>query len=312
MTFRISLFVLLISVSLSFVRAKSIDSKETMKENTYDNTIHISNDTELAMASLSGSGTASDPYIIENLRMNPSSYDHHYVKTGIEISETTKHFELRNCEIDADQLTYGGIRIDEIADNTAQVYNNTVSNCYSGILVYMSKHITVRDNFIHNCEFGIHLAFTDYITLTGNNCSFNNLYGIVLMHNPSKVVTITWNTFLRNTKYGVYLFDQSSDCLIHHNNFIDNNKGGKDAFDYGFNNTWYDETTKEGNYWAQHDSTDPYRIEDSAYSDDECPLLEILKTEVEDSNGGVIPGWIYGLVVMTIILISFFQRRKWI
>ncbi len=305
MRLRVFLFILIMYISIQIIPVSKSNPDEVLKSNTWDNTIHIDNDTELAMFSSSGSGTENDPYIIENLRMNPSSYIHYYVKGGIIIRHTTKHFIVRNCEIEG-QLTYGGIRIDEVADNTAQVYNNIVTNCYSGITMYNCSYNTVIENNVFNCEYGISLVFAEYITITQNNCSFNNLFGITLIHNPSRAATITLNTLLKNSKYGVFLNDRSSDCLIYKNDFDENNKGSTNALDDGINNTWYDEVTKKGNYWAQHKSTDPYHIDGSANSKDMYPL----QRSINAPHNGLISGWYLSFVLMALMLISLSKRRK--
>jgi parallel beta-helix repeat protein len=77
---------------------------------------------------------------------------------------------------------------------------------------------------------------------------------------PSHNSSLTYNLFQENIGYGLSL-GSSFNCTIHHNSFIDNNLGGtSQASDEGEGNIWYDNSTKEGNFWSDYSDSGNYTI----------------------------------------------------
>jgi len=90
--------------------------------------IYITSDSGFAV--FPGSGTEEDPYLIDGYNITTTS-------TGISITDTTKHFVIRNCYV---ETNYIGIYITDVADGTATVANNTaaiatVVSCLSLLIV---------------------------------------------------------------------------------------------------------------------------------------------------------------------------------
>jgi hypothetical protein len=80
---------------------------------------------------------------------------------------------------------------------------------------------------------------------------------------------------MNNSIYGLYIDSESDNNTVHHNSFIDNNLGGSSqAFDDGTNNTWFDESTLEGNYYSDYSGVGNYSIDGNANSSDTYPLTE--------------------------------------
>jgi hypothetical protein len=84
---------------------------------------------------------------------------------------------------------------------------------------------------------------------------------------------------LPNAGYDVYFYGSNSN-YIHHNNFINNNAGGVQAYDDTGTNYW--NTSSEGNYWSDWTSPDnnndgivdyPYQIDGGAGVKDNYPLV---------------------------------------
>lgn len=105
----------------------------------------------------------------------------------------------------------------------------------------------------------------------------NTKVGINLSNSTDSI--ITQNTFL-NLQTGISLTNTTQNNTIYHNNFINNDIN---AIDYG-NNTWYQESQQNGNYWDTHTGDDlnndgiydiPYTIPGSQ-SQDIYPLLQPL------------------------------------
>ncbi len=232
-----------------------------------------------------GAGSVENPYIIEG----------YYIKTtcgvGIYITGTTRYFTVRNCYVDA--VLYG-IYIDDVADGTAIVINNTCNNniygikldtsgssivsnnmCNDkdcGILLSSSDSSTVVNNTCSNNWAGIFLSSSDSLTASNNTCSNNDL-GIVL--GDSDFCVVTYNHLQENEECGVALASDSDNNLIHHNTFVDNFLGGtSQACDTGTDNYWHDTATKEGNYWSDWSGTGVYSIDGEANSVDLYPLDE--------------------------------------
>ncbi len=118
----------------------------------------------------SGSGTASDPYIIEGWRIDRPNADY-----GIYIDHTTAHFVIRDCVIEGTRQ--------------AGIYLNSV-----------------RNGHVENVQIGrsgtaVHLLNASYNRFEGNVFA-ENLYGIVAMADSQGNV-VTGNSFLRNGQHGV-------------------------------------------------------------------------------------------------------------
>jgi parallel beta-helix repeat protein len=93
-----------------------------------------------------GDGSQSNPYLIENLQINGSGDI--YSDTGetlIDIRNTDVHFRLQNLQLSHSRY---GIRLTYVVNG--QIVNNTISDCYSGIILRNSEKIVLSDNFLHN------------------------------------------------------------------------------------------------------------------------------------------------------------------
>ena len=174
--------------------------------------IEILNDDDFIDYGFSGSGTAGEPYIIENYDITTTNLK------GIYINGTTKHFVIRNCYVDAH---YSGIYISKVAEGTASIINNTVKNNEEyGIFLVNSANSTLNNNTCSNNKYGIYLHFSSDATLTNNTCSINKWNGIFL--DSSSSATLMENTCSNNKMYGIYLVSSSGAILT--NNTCNNNE----------------------------------------------------------------------------------------
>jgi len=122
------------------------------------------------------------------------------------------------------------------------ITNNEIGTIYSslhGIILDTSNHNIIEGNDIADNHFGI------YLTGSSNNI-------------------IKDNTIEDNDDYGINISDDTSDDNeIDHNDFIDNNGGGTQAYDASGDNYWdndytnpeLDPDTEGGNYWSDHDES---------------------------------------------------------
>jgi len=158
-----------------------------------------------------GSGTASDPYVIEGWDINTT------FGVGIFITDSHVYFRISGCSIH--DTTYAGIYLLN-ADN-GTVIGNDCSDGYNGIYVGGSNN-TLSDNICLNNDFrGIFISGSDNfasnntcsmnmrgievgairIELSNNNCSYNEI-GIGI-YSSSNIIASN-NTCLSND-YGIYL-----------------------------------------------------------------------------------------------------------
>jgi parallel beta-helix repeat protein len=192
---------------------------------------------------------------------------------GIYISQSANSTILHNiCSNNTDSISLVK------SDYSVLTGNICTKNLY-GIIQY-SNNSTLINNTCSNNAYGIYLYVSDRSTLTNNNC-FNNSYGIMM--ETSSYCLITNNLLQENERHGIFMGNApmgncSSNNVIHHNSFNSNNLEGffeiylSQAYDKGFNNTWYDESTSEGNYWSDWDGSGAYSIDGLANSEDSYPL----------------------------------------
>jgi parallel beta-helix repeat protein len=222
--------------------------------------IGSSDDFTPANGVVGGSGTESDPYIIENWNISAST------AIGIQINNTTAYFIVRNCYVHDGGETYQGIYFynvtngkienDASENNSEGIYlessgNNTIlgstcsNNYYFGISLYFSSNNTISNNIAENTRniLGIFLNNSDnnlienntvrnnqnsgiQIYLSSNNTISNNIVensrtGEGILIQNSEYNLIENNTCSNNSTYGINLY-QSSNNLIN-NNLVENN-----------------------------------------------------------------------------------------
>jgi parallel beta-helix repeat protein len=232
-----------------------------------------------------GSGTESDPYIIEGWDINASTAN------GIEIRNTDVHLIVRACYVHDAGWYYSGIALNSCRNSSLS--NNYCSNNYCGISL---GGISSGDS------------------LSYNNCS-NNGVGIIL---ASSNCTVSWNLMYDNGAAGVWAKWTSVGNRIHDNQLVGNNGSGSvydpdliQAWDEGLNN-WWNDTDGHGNYWGDWLGPDadmngivdlPYNI--SGGAKDYFPLTTPREPIPEF---GVMP--IVVMVLLAAIFLTTVARRR--
>ncbi|MEM3738554.1 MAG: NosD domain-containing protein, partial [Thermoplasmata archaeon] len=204
-----------------------------------------------------GSGTQSDPYIIEGWEIdaNGGSY-------GIWIENTTAYFVIRNCNVygatDWWNLPGGaGITLNNVTHGTLD--SNKCNNSLCGIYLYRSSQYNniTNNNASGNSDIGIYLASSSNNNITNNNAS-GNKYGIYLWNSSNNNITnnnasgnswagirlssssnnnITNNNASGNSDTGIYLWDSSNNNNITNNNASGNSWDGIRLWWSSTNNT---------------------------------------------------------------------------
>ncbi|MFW9772079.1 MAG: NosD domain-containing protein, partial [Candidatus Thorarchaeota archaeon] len=159
----------------------------------------------------SGSGTITNPYIIENVSINAFNYE-----IGISIRNSKGvYFEIKNCNIYNASI---GIQL-YTTDNGAIINNSISYNRNTGILIHNCKKNKIIGNIIQN----------------------NSQYGVLLNGPNSKNNALYRNQFIENERHA--LDNSGSNFNLWYNSSIGNywdNYTGKDANDDNIGDISYD------------------------------------------------------------------------
>jgi parallel beta-helix repeat protein len=203
--------------------------------------IYIQNDTYFSLekgVNVGGSGTADDPYIIENWAIDASD------GVGIDIQNTTKYFIVRNCLVENGGSLCDGIRLYNVING--RIENNICSNNanYGINLESASNNNLINNTCSNNSWPGINLRYSsNYNTLAGNTCEGNSGNGIKLESSSNN--TITNNNCSNNHGYGITL-ESSSNYNTLAGNTCENHHGSGYYY-YGINLDSSSNNTLAGN-----------------------------------------------------------------
>ena len=183
-----------------------------------DTPIVIWGDADFGKYHFPGKGTTDDPYIIDSyIIITEEDY-------AISIVQTTKHFIIQNCVL---QARISAINLFYVAAETAKINSNVCSNsARAGIYIDISAHVSIvnntcYNNFEHYDSSGIELIHSPYAEVINNSCSFNSI-GIYFREDCSHSV-ISDNTCFYN-KVGIYfdfgLVSNLGYCTLTNNRLI--------------------------------------------------------------------------------------------
>ncbi|MFW9992149.1 MAG: NosD domain-containing protein [Candidatus Odinarchaeota archaeon] len=202
--------------------------------------ITITDDTHFGPSgyNFNGTGTESDPYMIERLNITD------YTAPLIHIQNTVVHFRISNCLLNGIDSSNDGIRLSNVANGTidsnivhncsfgiilvASSTDNTVSNneCFyntqSGIGMYSFNNTVAGNTCFENTWAGIVLNYAEFNEITGNTCHNNNFYGIQLLFENYNN-NITDNTLYGNKQHGIYVSYTGNAQNVYRGNTIYNN-----------------------------------------------------------------------------------------
>lgn len=173
--------------------------------------IYGNGDFTAANGVVSGSGTASDPFIIADWDITASS-DH-----GIWIQDTDAHFILRNCQVHDSSGMYDGLMLYNCVNGTVE--NNDFLNDGGGIVLSSSSGNTLINNTcISNPDSdGILLESSSNNTLINNTCNSNSHAGISLFDSDNNTLV---NNSCSSNNYGMYLGASSNNNTIGNNSCL--------------------------------------------------------------------------------------------
>ncbi len=241
--------------------------------------IDINSNSDFVTLGFSGNGSSTNPYIIENLRIESTAE----YGSGIEIGVTNVYFIIRNCEISS---AYLGIRIqNNVASGTAQIIGNKITSISAdGGGIGCSSETLIENNTISGFMQGIHLNEVNNCKIKGNNITQSYYQGINIRY--SDYTEVTYNEIRNSNQHGVAIVGSSSNNnLIHHNSFINNSNEPtyridgerfgditSQGYDEGSSNFWFDEDSKHGNWWGDYDGEGEYVLDGPSSASDKYPL----------------------------------------
>jgi parallel beta-helix repeat protein len=322
-------FFILNICSSNNITAELEEEKNTTFSSGY---VSIESDQDFINLGFPGSGTESDPYLIENIQIISDS-----INSGIKVTNTTKYFTIRNCSI---QFGYHGIYIIDVAPGTAKIIENSgFTNMKNGIWIEATTEAYIaKNNFSSNVICGIRLENCNESLIEENICIGNGGDGILLCNSnnleitknlimdntyygiASKIgsgTTISYNYIKNHVEFGVFLNVFSSGYCVHHNDFVENLQGSADrqsqACNHGENNIWYDVDSDEGNYWEDWIGEGEYQIYGNEGCCDPYPLNEPVSglapevpEETEESNLLLVTGLLTPVALLSVVI---YRRR---
>ncbi len=125
----------------------------------------------------SGSGTWTDPYVIENVTIDGQG-----LGSCIEIANSSAYFIIRNCSLYNSDLNpyYAGIKLNYV-DN-GKIINTDCNNNFFGIALDSSNNNTLSGNTVNYNLEGIRLEDSNKNSFWGKNASHNSFRGIYLRY----------------------------------------------------------------------------------------------------------------------------------
>ena len=160
----------------------SIPSLRTVAGVTYTThpSILISSNSQFTTSNgvTQGTGTVSDPYVIQGWNISaPSS-------NAITVVNTTVSFIIRNVQVNS---AIRGIFLLNVVRGTVQ--SAIVSRNQYGVLLDHSSQIKVSDNNISRDQDGVFLDYSTRVTVSGNNISQATGWGIITEYSTNSVIS---------------------------------------------------------------------------------------------------------------------------
>jgi parallel beta-helix repeat protein len=232
--------MIIVNPSLTTGNSKEITfDKEKLKISAVSGKIHIINNSGWVdfrnAGNCTGSGTYSDPYVIEDLVIDGDSSGN-----SILIENSNVYFKIENCTLyNAEWGSDAGIGLLNV--NNSQLIGNDCSYSQVGIVLGDVRDYgggcdnnTITGNIVNNNRGGMYLFDSYNNTISGNTANNNTWSGIYLVGSNSTVVS--GNTMNDNNMCGINIGWGYNNLIVSGNTMNDNNMQGL-WMDESFNNT---------------------------------------------------------------------------
>jgi parallel beta-helix repeat protein len=276
-------------------------SQTTISENTLRNIVSdgidgtwSSNDVTVSKNTLEDSGISfyeSNNLIISENSIASGGINFHHSTNGIISKNTITNgggiglsavFETQVVQNRISNSESVGLYLNEDSSDCIISSNIIEDGNERGIGIWNATNCIISDNTIDgNLDDGIDLGGS-YCTIARNLLKSNDR-GIVSTGPEIHDNIITGNTFQQNIFRGLDMGWEADNCLIYHNNFLNN--GENNAYDTTSSagtNQWDDDYPSGGNYWSDyhgHDTNEdgigdtPYSIQPFGDEKDNYPLM---------------------------------------
>ncbi|MFX0205901.1 MAG: nitrous oxide reductase family maturation protein NosD, partial [Candidatus Hodarchaeota archaeon] len=200
--------------------------------------IYITSNASFIPEGFSGSGTSTEPYVLENCRITNNTEPN-----LICIINTDAYFIIRNNFLDGINKSPIGIYLSNVINGVVET--NTIVNTRQGIhSVGNSNSNVITNNTIKDNKHGITASSSHNSSYTNNNIFNNTGSGIYFeeLYQPTRALSgniITNNTIYDNDGDGIFIECGTNNLVM--NNSIMNNFLGIDIID-GEQNTIYNNT----------------------------------------------------------------------
>ncbi len=232
--------MIIVNPSLTTGNSKEITfDKEKLKISAVSGKIHIINNSGWVdfrnAGNCTGSGTYSDPYVIEDLVIDGGSSGN-----SILIENSNVYFKIENCTLyNAEWGSDAGIGLLNV--NNSQLIGNDCSYSQVGIVLGDSRDYgggcdnnTITGNILNNNRGGMYLFDSYNNTISGNTANNSTWSGIYLV--GSNYTVVSGNTMNDNNMCGICIGWGYNNLIVSGNTMNDNNMQGL-WMDESFNNT---------------------------------------------------------------------------
>ena len=259
----IVLILVLFSIPLTPISKANFVEQPTT-EYIHDNqySVHlpiiITDEADFSLLGFPGTGTSSDPYVIEGFNISRAG-------SCISIAQTSVFFVIRDCYLNG--MGYGTcVSLEDVEHG--QIENCIIDGGTYGIFLSRCEGTRIENNIVFGAnEQGIQAQLGGFINIVENNI-FANERGIYV--NGADNSSILNNRVYSNTRLGIEIAQHTEFNEIYQNS-IGWNVGYLsfieeiNAEDNGENNTWYE------NRWSDYLPPDLYFIPGDANAIDSRP-----------------------------------------
>ncbi|KKK86953.1 hypothetical protein LCGC14_2758090, partial [marine sediment metagenome] len=227
-----------------------------------------------------GSGTWSNPYIIENISINGL-----YSGIPLEIRDSRVFFIIKNSTFYQSGNFDMGIELDNVTNGL--LVNNNLTNNYVGIFLYYSDNITISYNKLEENGMGISIAQSNNNSIYNNRVNLSLYYGIDLDgYNNNNTI---WNNTIENSAYGIHLrIDSNNNKILE--NLLNSNIFGI-YLDRANNNSVLDNILSKNDYGIRLGYSNYNIISNNTLISNVIPILEenclgnIISMNIIDTDG---------------------------
>jgi len=186
----------------SFVPQNEIIAAPHLLDNEFfiseDPLIEITHDDNFTTLGYPGDGSPGDPYRIENFNITGGGAD------LISISNTLKHFIIKNCTLHQSGHGFWGIMLSNVEN--AIIYDNEVYDNWYSVGANYCTNVTIEKNNITSNRYGLQVYDSDNIDILSNDIEVvdNCIYSVI-----SDDLTVKHNSF-NGSNSNIYMTDMNN------------------------------------------------------------------------------------------------------